>query len=97
MHAPSVPETGSEAKNHGLPAPVVRLAARRGPRFTNDQIMRTFVRLRQLLVTHEDLARKLEELEQRYDGQFRVVFEAIRQLLQPPPAEEKSRIGFRGV
>lgn len=55
--------------------------------------MRTFVRLRQLLATHEDLARKLEELEQRYDGQFHVVFEAIRQLVEPP-TERRRRIGF---
>lgn len=60
----------------------------------NIQIMRTFVRLRQLLATHEDLARKLEALERRYDGRFRIVFEAIRQLMEPP-AEPKRRIGFR--
>ena len=60
----------------------------------NIEIMRTFVRLREILATHKDLARKLEELEAKYDGQFRVVFEAIRQLMTPP-APPKRRIGFR--
>lgn len=60
----------------------------------NIEIMRTFVRLREILGTHKDLARKLEELERKYDGQFRVVFEAIRQLMTPPDPP-KRRIGFR--
>jgi len=60
----------------------------------NIQIMRAFVRLREILATHKDLARKLEELEKRYDAQFRVVFEAIRKLVKPPE-EPKGRIGFR--
>lgn len=50
----------------------------------NIDIMRAFVRLRQLLATHKDLARKLEDLEKKYDAQFRVVFEAIRELMIPP-------------
>lgn len=60
----------------------------------NIEIMRAFVRLRRMLASHADLARKLEELEKRYDAQFRVVFDAIRQLMAPP---EKGRwsIGFR--
>ncbi len=59
----------------------------------NVEIMRAFVRLRQILSTHTDLARKLAELEQKYDKNFRVVFEAIRQLMTPP--EEPHRpIGF---
>lgn len=62
----------------------------------NIEIMRAFVRMRQLLATHADLARKLAELEKKYDAQFRVVFDAIRSLMQPPPAEPKrGRIGFR--
>ena len=44
----------------------------------NVQIMKAFVRLRQILSTHKDLARKLEELEKKYDSQFKVVFDAIR-------------------
>ncbi len=49
------------------------------------QIVRTFVRLRQLLATHADLARKLQALEKKYDSQFKVVFVAIRKLMAPPP------------
>jgi hypothetical protein len=55
--------------------------------------MRTFVRLRRALASHEDLARKLDELEARYDKQFRAVFEAIRQLMAPPPFERRP-IGY---
>jgi len=58
----------------------------------NIEIMRAFVHLRRLLATHEDLARKLTELEKRYDQQFAVVFEAIRQLMAPEP--RTPRIGF---
>jgi hypothetical protein len=61
----------------------------------NIAIMRAFVRLREILATHKDLARKLEELEKKYDAQFKVVFEAIRQLMAPPPQPaKKGRIGF---
>jgi hypothetical protein len=61
----------------------------------NIAIMRAFVRLREILSSHKDLARKLDELEQKYDEQFRVVFEAIRQLMTPPDvADKKRRIGF---
>jgi hypothetical protein len=60
----------------------------------NIEIMRAFVRLRQILGSHADLARKLAALEQKYDTQFKVVFDAIRQLMAPPePAKES--IGFR--
>jgi hypothetical protein len=59
----------------------------------NVEIMRTFVRLRQLLLTHAELARKLEALEKKYDEQFKVVFEAIRQLMMPP-VKPKRKIGF---
>ena len=60
----------------------------------NIAIMRAFVRLREILATHKDLARKLEELERKYDGQFRAVFEAIRQLMTPPAEPKRGRIGF---
>ena len=57
----------------------------------NIEIMRAFVRLRELVATHKDLARKLEALEKRYDAQFKVVFDAIRQLMAPPsPRNERS-------
>lgn len=60
----------------------------------NIEIMRAFVRLRQLLATHADLARKLDALEKKYDSQFRVVFDAIRQLMEPPAEPRRRRIGF---
>jgi hypothetical protein len=59
----------------------------------NIQIMRAFVRLRQLLASHEDLARELDALERKYDWQFAGVFEAIRKLIEPP-AKPSRRIGF---
>jgi hypothetical protein len=73
----------------------------RSPRaiVVNVAIMRAFVRLRQLLLTHDDLARKLEELERKFeqhDESIAAVFEAIRQLLHadPPPGQPQDRIGF---
>lgn len=60
----------------------------------NIEIMRAFVRLRQILSSHADLARRLDELERKYDAQFRVVFDAIRQLMIPPETSPKRRIGF---
>ncbi len=49
----------------------------------NIQIMRTFSKLRELLATHKELRQKIEEMEKKYDHQFRIVFEAIRQLIEP--------------
>src|SRR3989454_6960322 len=60
----------------------------------NIAIMRAFVRLRAMLATHADLARRLNELEEKYDEQFRVVFEAIRELMAPEPVPPSRRIGF---
>ncbi|HET6271969.1 MAG TPA: ORF6N domain-containing protein [Bacteroidota bacterium] len=60
----------------------------------NIEIMRAFVRLREILSTHKDLARKLEELEKKYDEQFAVVFRAIRELMAPAERPPKRRIGF---
>ncbi|HDQ99487.1 MAG TPA: ORF6N domain-containing protein [candidate division WOR-3 bacterium] len=60
----------------------------------NVEIMRAFVRLRRILAENAGLARRLDELEKRYDVQFRVVFDAIRKLMQPP-APKKKPIGFR--
>jgi ORF6N domain len=59
----------------------------------NIQIMRAFTRLREMLVGHEDLKRKIEDMERRYDGQFRVVFEAIKELLAGE-TQPKRKIGF---
>ncbi len=61
----------------------------------NIEIMRAFVRLRQILRTHEDLARKLLEMERRYDAQFKVVFDAIRQLMAPPKKPKRKPIGHQ--
>lgn len=58
------------------------------------QVVRAFVRLRELLGNHEELARRLDELETRYDGQFKAVFDAIRQLMEPAPEPPDRRIGF---
>ena len=60
----------------------------------NIEIMRAFVQLRQMLSTHTDLARKLAALEKKYDSQFKVVFDAIRELTAPPEPPRKRRIGF---
>ena len=59
----------------------------------NIQIMRTFTKLRALLSTHKDLQRKIEEMEKKYDQQFRVVFDTIRALITPPETKRK-KIGF---
>ena len=60
----------------------------------NIAIMKTFVRLRELMATHRDLAEKLAVLERKYDAQFRGVFDAIRRLMAPPE-RPRPRIGFR--
>lgn len=60
----------------------------------NIEIMRAFVRLRQILASNAELASKLEDLEKKYDRQFRVIFDAIRELMTPP-ASKKKEIGFR--
>lgn len=59
----------------------------------NIEIMRAFVRLRQMLQTNAELSRRLDELEAKYDEQFRGVFDAIRELMTPPDTPKK-RIGF---
>ncbi len=60
----------------------------------NIEIMRAFVQLRKMLTSNADLARKLTALEKKYDAQFRVVFDAIRELTAPPEPPGKRRIGF---
>jgi hypothetical protein len=68
----------------------------RSPRavLVNIEIMRAFVRLRRMLASHAKLAKKLAELEEKYDSQFAIVFEAIKQLMAPPEKTRK-HIGFR--
>ena len=60
----------------------------------NIMIMRAFVQLREMITSHKGLARRLHELEKKYDGQFRVVFEAIRELMEEPESKPR-RIGFK--
>jgi hypothetical protein len=63
----------------------------------NIAIMRAFVKLRRILSAHKELAHKLEELErkiEKHDGEIQAIFEAIRQLMAPPPEKPKPRIGF---
>ena len=60
----------------------------------NIEIMRAFVKLRQLLASNKELARRLDELENRYDKQFKIVFDAIRHLMASPVPSRKE-IGFR--
>jgi hypothetical protein len=59
----------------------------------NIAIMRAFVKLRGILASHEGLARKLDEMEKKYDAQFKMVFETLRELMAPP-AKPRRRIGF---
>ena len=64
----------------------------------NIAVMRVFVRLRQILSNHKELVHKLKELERKiedHDEQIIAIFEAIRQLMEPPPEKPKRRIGFR--
>ena len=60
----------------------------------NIEIMRAFARFRSILAEHRDLARKVEELEKKFDSRFRVVFEAIRRLMRLP-GKRREKIGFR--
>jgi len=59
-------------------------------------IMRTFVRLRQILATHKDLAERLAAMGRKYDQRFKVVFDILKQLMQAPPDPPKRPIGFIG-
>lgn len=59
----------------------------------NIEIMRTFTRLREMLTNHKELKRKIQEMEKKYDYQFKVVFDAIKELLEPP-AKPKEPMGF---
>lgn len=57
------------------------------------QIVRAFIRLREAVASHKNLSRRLDQLEKKYDAQFKVVFDAIRQLMTPPEPK-KRKIGF---
>ena len=60
----------------------------------NIQIMRAFIKLKEMLLTHKVLKQRVEEMEKKYDYQFKIVFDAIKQLLEPP-AKPKAKIGFQ--
>ncbi len=60
----------------------------------NIQIMRTFTKIREMLVSNKELREKIEGIEKKYDEQFNVVFAAIKQILDPPE-DPKPKIGFR--
>ena len=57
------------------------------------QVVRAFVKLREMLASHKDLARKLNEMEKKYDAQFKIVFDTIRQLMTPPE-KHKRKVWF---
>ena len=61
---------------------------------TSVHVVRAFVQLRQMIATNKELARRLDELEARYDRQFKMVFDAIRELMAPPEPKPRRRIGF---
>ena len=60
----------------------------------NIQIMRTFAKMKELISHHKNLQRKVDEMEKKYDSQFKVVFDAIREILEPSKAKPKKPIGF---
>ncbi len=60
----------------------------------NIQIMRTFTKIREFILSHKDLQKKIEELERNYDAQFRVVFETIKEIEEPLKQRKKRTIGF---
>lgn len=60
----------------------------------NIEIMRAFVKLRELMLVHKDLQQKIDEMEKKYDRQFQIVFEAIRRLIDPPVKNKKGPMGF---
>ncbi len=59
------------------------------------QVVRAFIQMRQLLASQRGLMRKILDMEKKYDAQFKIVFTAIRQLMEPPKAKPKHRIGFK--
>lgn len=59
------------------------------------QVVRAFVKFREIAITHKDLKIKIEAMERKYDKQFNIVFEAIKKLLEPPKEPKRRIIGFR--
>ena len=61
---------------------------------TSIEVVRAFQRLREMLATHVELSRKLSSMERKYDYQFQIVFDAIKDLSAPPPPKKKHKLGF---
>ncbi|PIY18231.1 MAG: hypothetical protein COZ15_00775 [Elusimicrobia bacterium CG_4_10_14_3_um_filter_49_12_50_7] len=60
----------------------------------NIQIMRTFTQMRRMMLSYKDLKEKIEKMESKYDKQFRIVFTALKQLLEPKPVPQQRKMGF---
>lgn len=60
----------------------------------NIAIMRAFVRMREVMISHKDMARRINDMERKYDAQFKAVFDAIRRLMEPPAPPQKRPIGY---
>lgn len=58
------------------------------------QVVRTFVKMREAMIAHKDLSRRLNDMERKYDKQFRAVFDALRELMEPPTPPSKKQIGY---
>jgi len=58
------------------------------------QVVRAFIHLRELAITHVDLARRINKMEEKYDAKFKIVFDAIRKMMDPPPVKPQTKIGF---
>jgi ORF6N domain len=78
---------------HGVAMLSSVLSSRRAIQ-VNIEIMRAFSRLRHLLASHAELAAKIASLERKYDGQFKIVFDALRALMDPPDPQQKGKIGY---
>jgi len=88
-HASQCPYAFTE---HGVAMLSSVLRSKRAIR-VNIQIIKTFVQLRHIIAGNKNLHKRLDDLEKKYDGQFRIVFDALRKLIEPPPIP-KRRIGF---
>jgi hypothetical protein len=89
-YSPSVPYAFTE---HGAIMAANVLNSSRAVKMSV-HVVRAFVRLREMIASHKELVKRLDDLEGRYDEQFKVVFDAIRQLMAPPEPKPKRKIGF---
>jgi hypothetical protein len=60
----------------------------------NIAIMRAFVRMREVMISHKEMARRIDDMERKYDTQFKAVFDALRRIMEPPDPPKKRRIGY---